>query len=688
MLHPNRKTICAVFFMGLLAGCDDEHSSDADSGNADLNNTVLSRAGISGSPLTYVSADTFESFLKNGIRLRATSGIFTPEIMETADESSSSESSGASSNFSTTNLHEAGVDEADRLKYDGQYLYTLNNDASSSPSIDSEDDETVSGIRILKTNINEANAHQVASIEVSSTDILSGLYLRSDQNQLLALANTTDNQYQYSTTTVPTQDEQNDTDTYYYADYRPSFALRSFDIKTPEQPAKQWELEFEGSLRNSRRIDDKLYLIMQYNPHIAGLINYATTDSEKADNERIITEASLSDLLPHYTDHNGDYKSLLTADNCLVSKDNTENQGYADLLTLVAIDLDNHEVSSAVCINTALEGIYSATDHLYLGASEMTNNAHSQGLTAIHKFALNDGMVNYQASTGLPGYLGWQDPSFRMHQFQDQLRVVTTEYSGDEGRPTHTLHTVQDDGRGKLASVSTLPNDDAPEAIGKPGEDIYSVRFTDTRAYITTFEQIDPLYVIDLTDSQQPRIAGQLEISGYSSYLHPISDDWLLGLGYEVIDDQQMGIKMVLFDIRDFENPSIRNQHIIGGAGSYSEALTDLRAFTFLDIDDTTSRIAIPIQKRNYTSASYSEENGLFGFELNRSSSGELDLSYSGNLITESYTSTENNSQKSSMMVNYPESRSVLHDDVVYYLSHDDIYSAIWGDWDKRQGPF
>lgn len=685
MLQPNRKTIGAVLVLSLLAGCDDEHSSD----NNDPNNSMISRAGISGSPLTYISADKFESFIKNGIRLSTTIGIGVPELMDTADQASTSESSGSSANYSTTNLHEAGVDEADRLKYDGQYLYTLSSDVSLSPSIDSKNYESAGGIRILKTNINDASAHEVASIQVNSTDILSGLYLRSEQQQLLSIANTTDYQYQYSVTTVPTEKEQQDTDTYYYDDYSPSFALQSFDIKTPENPTKQWQLEFEGSLRNSRRIGDKLYLITQYNPHIDGLNYNASTDKELEENERIISEASLNDLLPHYTNPNGDYKRLLTTDNCLVSKDNTDNLGYADLLTLIAIDLDDHKVTSAVCINSAVEGIYSATDHLYIGGSIMTSNAYPQSLTAIHKFALNDGLLDYQASTGLHGYLGWQDPSFRMHQFEDQLRVVTTKYSTDDYRPTHTLHTLKDDGRGKLATISTLPNDDAPEAIGKPGEDIYSVRFTDTRAYITTFEQIDPLYVIDLTEPSQPKIAGQLEISGYSSYLHPISDDWLLGLGYEVINDQRTGIKMVLFDIRDFENPSIRNQHIVGGAGSYSEALYDLRAFTFLNVDDTTSRIAIPVQKRDYTDYSYLDEDGLFGFEINRSNSGDLDLSFSGKLITEeSYASTQSQSQRTSMLVYFPDSRSVLHGDVVYYLYHDDIYSATWGDWDKRQGPF
>lgn len=688
MLQPTSKIHYAVIFLSLLSGCDDEFISANNDGSSSHNDTVVTRAGISGSPLTHVNTNKFESFLKNGIRMRATAGIPMAEQMDTSDEASSSNSSGSGNNFSTTNLHEPGVDEADRLKYDGQYLYTLNSINASYATIDGQQSEAVSKIRILKTDIDSAGAHEVASIKMDAMNILSGLYLRNNQNQLLALTNTTNFQYQYGIATVPTLEELRSSPPYPYESTKPSFTLQAFDVITPENPSKQWQLEFEGTLRNSRRIDDKLYLIVQYTPQIIGLTYNTSTDSEQAENERIITETSLSDLLPHYTNHSGEYKPLLTPERCLIPKDSSENQGYAELITLVAVDLDNHEISSAVCINSEIQGIYSATDHLYIGGSTMDNNADNQSLTAIHKFALNDGLIDYQASAGLPGYLAWNDPSFRMHQYQNQLRVVTTEYDNATYTPTHMLHILQDNGRGKLGTISTLPNSEAPEAIGKPGEEIYSVRFTDTRAYLTTFKQIDPLYVLDLIQATKPKIAGQLEISGYSSYLHPISDDWLLGLGHEVIDGQQLGIKMVLFDIRDFENPSIRNQHIIGGAGSYSEALYDLQAFTFLNIDANKSRIAIPVQKRDYKNYSFKGESGLFGFELNQSTSGDLDLSYSGKLITESSASVNGQSQKTSMVMYSPESRSVLHDDVIYYLYGDLIYSGIWGDWDTKQGPF
>ena len=125
-------------------------------------------------------------------------------------------------------------------------------------------------------------------------------------------------------------------------------------------------------------------------------------------------------------------------------------------------------------------------------------------------------------------WAGGGQSQLRLSENDEFLRVVTTDYS--DSNPVHRLSILSEQG-GELSNIATLPNESQPEAIGKPGEDVYAVRFTNDKAYIVTFERTDPLYVIDLTDNAQPEIIGSLEIPGYSSYLHPLSNNYLLGIG-------------------------------------------------------------------------------------------------------------------------------------------------------------
>ena len=96
------------------------------------------------------------------------------------------------------------------------------------------------------------------------------------------------------------------------------------------------------------------------------------------------------------------------------------------------------------------------------------------------------------------------------------------------------------------------------EGLAK-GEKIYSVRYIGTKAYIVTFEQLDPLFVIDLSDVKEPKVLGELKIPGYSTYLHPYDENHLIGFGYDTVQTTTgvatNGLKMSMFDISDFSNP-------------------------------------------------------------------------------------------------------------------------------------
>ena len=143
-------------------------------------------------------------------------------------------------------------------------------------------------------------------------------------------------------------------------------------------------------------------------------------------------------------------------------------------------------------------------------------------------------------------------------------------------------------GERALEIVGRLPNDTRPEEIGKPNEALFAVRFVGDRAYAVTFLRIDPLYVIDLSTPTDPRIAGELLIPGVSDFLHPVTDDLLLGLG---MDGSRF--KLELFDTSVLEQPQSRGAITLGGISSGSPALWDRHAFTYLAGDDA-DRFAVP----------------------------------------------------------------------------------------------
>ena len=158
---------------------------------------------------------------------------------------------------------------------------------------------------------------------------------------------------------------------------------------------------------------------------------------------------------------------------------------------------------------------------------------------------------------------------------------MTSEFTGNAtDRWQHNLFMLaQNAVEPRLDVIAQLPNSQRPEAIGKPNEDLYGVRFIADRAYLVTFERTDPLYVLDLSNPRDPLIAGALEVTGFSNFLHPVTDNLLLGLG-------QSGAgftKLELFDVTDLANPvsrgSLRRARILTTAIRL-QSMTDMRFLT------------------------------------------------------------------------------------------------------------
>jgi len=120
-----------------------------------------------------------------------------------------------------------------------------------------------------------------------------------------------------------------------------------------------------------------------------------------------------------------------------------------------------------------------------------------------------------------------------------------------------------------LQVVGQLPNTQRPAAIGLPGEQVYAVRMLGERGYVVTFRQVDPLYVLDLSNPADPKQAGELKVPGFSDYLFPMGDGLLFGVGKDAdASGRQGGVKVALFDVKDPARPAALASLTFGQRGS------------------------------------------------------------------------------------------------------------------------
>jgi uncharacterized secreted protein with C-terminal beta-propeller domain len=202
--------------------------------------------------------------------------------------------------------------------------------------------------------------------------------------------------------------------------------------------------------------------------------------------------------------------------------------------------------------------------------------------TAIYKIELDGMDIDYVERGSVPGMLLDQ---FSMDEYEGYLRVATTtgdSWGGSLSESLNHLYVLDD----KLEIVGSV--EDLAE-----GERIYSSRFMDDRAYMVTFRQVDPLFVIDLSEPENPKVLGELKITGYSEYLHPYDEDHVIGIGKEASEEGRFeGVKVSLFDVSDVGNPVEVAKIEIGDRGTDSDALYDHKAVLF---DKGKNLLVLPI---------------------------------------------------------------------------------------------
>lgn len=675
------KRLVCVYLAVALTACGGDDSNNSNTSFAEYERLKLPEPEKNG--LRLATANELEQLLKNGIRIGVRELNRPMLAVDSGTRVTAVDSENSAPSYSSTNLQVAGVDEADYVKYDGQYLYLHTDSPQGATGINSH-------IRIVRTQPESATAEPVSDIPLGSERNDVQLYLQNVQNRagaLVALKSTGFQPYWDWALAAP------------YPQSPVATEVQLFDLTDITAPREAWNFKVEGRLHASRKIGDMLYLVTSYSPFNGSLTRYQNATSTDTQ----LNELSLQALLPSYQINDGEPAPLHDGGDCLIGQDAVNSEyGYANLHYVLALNLATQTLNNSLCLNSPVGDLYSSQQNLYLSAAQWADN-WEDSYTALHKIGLTDRGVQYRATGHVRGTLGGAaSPAFRMDEYQDRLRVVTSIYQDGEDSVDNRLWILAENSAAKtLNVVAVLPNSEYPAPIGKVDEDIYAVRFFGERAYMVTFRQTDPLYVLDLSDVENIHIAGALEIPGFSTYLHAIGEKYLFGFGRDATEDgRQLGMQAALYDVNDMSSPRLLGGVKIGSRYDWSDALYDHKALTFLSVNDDEIRIAIPatinasvgvtsfssieetLETPSAESVPISNQRVLVLLSITGLTGENPELALEGTLTLPLNTAVDGWQNYSVF------GRGVLHNDAVYFINEPDVWSAFWSMPQQLLGPF
>ncbi|MDL4843186.1 beta-propeller domain-containing protein [Aquibacillus rhizosphaerae] len=469
----------------------------------------------------------------------------TTESSDSAADTATSSGAGNDAPTSETNVQVEGIDEGDIVKSDGDYLYFARENDIVIASTNGTSSNVISRIQEKEFHAQELLLHNDLLISIGYTYES----IRSDiKNEL--------------------SEQSPNEDIAYPPVYSTQTSVFIYDISNKEDPKQIREFTIEGDLTASRKMNGFLYVVGNNHPPYHLMRNEGENIDEQAIEFRpFVKDTAVSD----------EGKPINYEDLYFFPESDEES-----FMLLSTIDLNDMEQEANVeTYLGASNQIYMSENHLYTAVnkyhpSESTSKKTTTDImmpqsadTEIIQFNIDGGKMTYNASTIVNGTLINQ---FAMDERNGTFRVATTK--GDmwqDNQPsTNNLYTFDTD----LNSLGEI------EGLAK-GEQIYSVRFMENVAYMVTFKQVDPLFVINLEDAENPEVLGELKIPGFSNYLHPLDDNHVIGFGQHTkLEDvkgsseprvRQVGLKISVFDVSDPRNPKEKFSEILGQGGSYSE---------------------------------------------------------------------------------------------------------------------
>jgi inhibitor of cysteine peptidase len=475
--------------------------------------------------------------------------------------------------YSATNIQVSGVDEADKVKTDGNYLYMIGNNT----------------VYILDAN--PQNAKVLFKIPYENA-YLAGIYLNENTSKLIVLGS----QYiPYTYTNGIDVQPSFSTDLYPYWNSGTSF-VHIYDITDKSRPTLASNFTMTGNYVNSRMIEGYIYAIVNQNAY---LVN-ETPVLPMVKSGTAMTEIAPTNI--YYTNFTDTYYS------------------YTTFLAFNLQSLDLKPSSMTIMMGGA-GTIYVSQNNIYVTYPSYTYQLLKapigtgdvrigivpqdsfQEKTSIYRIAVSGSSMTFAAQGNVTGNVLSQ---YAMDENNDYFRIATTAYSYSSATGTSTqqnnvyvldinLQTV-----GKLENLGT-------------GENFHAARFMGDRCYLVTFQRTDPLFVIDLSQPTNPRLLGELIIPGYSDYLHPLDQTHLIGLGKDAVAAEgnfawYLGLKLSIFDVADVNNPKEIAKFNIGDRGTSSEALYEPKAFLF---DSAKGLLVLPVDLYLINQTATSMINGI-----------------------------------------------------------------------------
>ncbi|HHT86223.1 MAG TPA: hypothetical protein GXZ61_00955 [Clostridiales bacterium] len=491
---------------------------------------------------------------------KGTVGEAAPNAPEAPQDSDGRQNN--SKDYSDTNLQVAGVQEADIIKTDGDYIYAISSNNLYIVEVDGDKLELVS-------KVEDWDDYNTGYYEMYITE-----------NRIIAL------KYYY--------------DDSYYGYAVPEIAwdgmfwmsstigVDIFDISDKTEPKLINSIGQSGYYVSSRMIDDTLYLVSNH-------VIYSNIDKSKPET-----------FVPKTFDNDGEY--LINPGDIILNTDYTD--GYStQYLVLAGIDTsgDGEIVSSKAMFGFG-SSIYASNDNIYIPTyTQIKEGEMVHSATKLFRFSIDEGKIELAAEGVVKGNILNQ---FSMDEYNGNFRIVTTLYSyKDYPTDNGEFPVSSSDDSGQSNELYVLDSD--LNIIGKienlaKGERVYSVRFMGDIAYFVTYEQIDPLFAVDLKNPKSPTLLSALKIPGFSQYLHPYGEGLLFGLGTDAdMEGRASGMKLSMFDVSDPRN--VVEKHKLALTNLWSEAQYNHKAIL---INAERNIIAFATDLTYYV-YSYSDETGF-----------------------------------------------------------------------------
>ena len=694
-------TVLALAVMG--TGCSDGSGPDVDYQTRQLTSAQL-RGFSSCAELEAQLKSSFADQLASELRMQGESyGRWggTEEVAldsgmeDTGSDASASGDSAPSSNesgsreegvdFSGTNNQEEGVDEADFVKTNGEYIYTINGNR----------------LHIFKVpEIGDLVHYSATEFEGYPTAMM----LHGDKVVIYSRIHTWNLPEGHPVRELVGQEYEEQWN-YWYWRTSELTKVTVVDVADALSPQKLRHLYLEGSYQTGRKVDAAVRMVSYSWMEIPGVRTWVEMpddywmydwDSEERQevydqavedtiehNNAVIAGTQLEDMVPRLYERLEDDQFIehtFTVDSCqgFSIADDGNGRGFTSILSLDLFSDTFDFEADHLLTNPSVT--YASSDTLVIAEPAQDwwwfwGNDEVDEATNIHRFDISDGASTVYSGSGRVNGLILNQ--FSVSEHQDYVRVATTtgqwnRWWMEDPEPMNNhvyvlAESVDDDG---VAMLNTIGH------VGDiaPGERIWSSRFVGDEGYLVTFRQTDPLWTIDLSNPELPEVKGELEVPGVSTYIHPLKeeqDGFLLTIGFGGDGNGlNWNTQVSLFDVTNFSNPQLASALPMAqeeGDGWYyawSEANYEHKAFQYWA---PRQLLAIPLSTYRYQ---YDEESRDYRYQyVSRLELINVDTEHGLSLYGSVDHSGFFNSQDDQWWNNRDVRRSIFMGDYIYAIS-------------------